>query len=326
MRRFLLALVAAALLVGCATAKDEEVETKEESVEDSPYISQINEQQPWGVPSASEMTQEQWDAMFPPKEDVPEIVEDAAPTDELSSIEEPDASDEPVVESIEANPEDIESEESSVYETETETEGEPDVSFVLPEVEESYVPPAEESVEMPEMEYSLAGEDYRSLSWIFDEDETPDAKAIDRIEEVPAVRTDVWVEDVNPDLIGEMAEEYAQLEKVDMAKPDVWSTVLSFVKGNLLWFEVGGIALLFVVSASVVASNAAKRRSKEKESPVEDEGQEIDMTPGSYYASPTVYPNDDSLEDPKPESEGPEDYEEPAGTDSDDDPYNDGFM
>lgn len=312
----------AALLVGCATAKDEEVETKEGSVEDSPYISQITERQPWGVPSASEMTQEQWDAMFPPKEDAPEIVEDAAPTDELSSIEEPDVSDEPVEESIEENLEEVGSEESLVYEREKE----PDVSFILPDVEESYVPPAEESVEMPEMEYSLAGEDYRSLSWIFDEDETPDAKAIDRIEEVPAVRTDGWVEDVNPDLIGEMAEEYAQLEKVDMARPDAWSTVLSFVKGNLLWFEVGGIALLFVVSASVVASNAAKRRSKEKESPVEDEGQEIDMTPGSYYASPTVYPKDDSLEDPVSELEETEDCGEPAETDSDDDPYNDGFM
>lgn len=324
MRRFLFALMAAALLVGCATAKDETVEDREEPIGDSPYISQITQQQPWGVPSASEMTQEQWDAMFPQEEALPESEENSDLAEEFSKAEEPDASADATTEDpvVEESLKEVGEEGSPSHGTEEEE----DVSCVVLSEEESLAPSEETSIEMPEMEYSLAGEDYRSLSWIFDEDETPDAKAIDRIEEVPAVRTDVWVEDVNPDLIGEMAEEYAQLEKVDMAKPDVWSTVLSFVKGNLLWFEVGGIALLFVVSASVVASNAAKRRSKEKESPVEDEGQEIDMTPGSYYASPTVYPKDDSLEDSVSESEEPEDCKGPAETDSDDDPYNDGFM
>ena len=316
--------MAAALLVGCATAKDEAVETKEGFIEDSPYISQITQQQPWGVPSASEMTQEQWDAMFPPKEDVQETVEDTAPPEELLNVEEPDASiDEDIEEPLGERLAEVEGEEVPAYETEVES----DASYVvLPELEENYVPPVEESVEMPEMEYSLAGEDYRSLSWIFDEDETPDSKDIDRIEEVPIVRSDGWVDDVSSDLIGEMAKEYAQLEKIDMAKPDVWSSVVSFVKGNLLWFEVGGLALLFVVSAFVVTANAAKRRFKEKEKPVEDEGQEIDMTPGTYYASPTVYPKDDSLEDPVSDQEGPDCCEKPSGTDPDEDPYNDGFM
>lgn len=315
----ILVLLVLIVCVSCATA-----ETSSETSKTNTAKAETMQAEPWLYPSATSMSATQWDELF--KKEEPVIEE---PTEEII---------EDILEEVVETPEEEIEEEIAIEETIEEPVEESSIKILEDEKEEEFVQ-EEEQIELPEMEWNFAGEDYRNISWLLEEEPAVETEKIQDIEKSAVVEQGDWVEEMNPDLITEMAKEYKALEEVDMAQPSFKEKALSFFKNNLLYFELGGLLIVFLIVLKMLVSKAKKRHAEAQILPEEDEGVEVNMTPG-YYESPNRVPQsykdeigDDSKEKPedKPvENKGPDEDEE---EDDDEEPeeesnagrYDDGF-
>lgn len=306
MRRVLFILALALLLASCATTEVDIEASAETVVESIEQISATRAQEAssWvNTPSSKSVSNEEWDALFNKPVEVaeePEVL--SGPVEEV--VEETtkvvaEVPVEPVIEELEAVSEagqDFQAEESPVETTaisiaepaEIKEQGEPSAEVLEPEPEEEFIVEQEEEIVLPEVEYEFAGEDYRDASFILE----PEEEIIITSPEVETVVVETGIEPeekVNPNIIAEIAEEYKELEKTDMAKPSFKDRAVSFLKKNLLCLELIAIAILvvFIVVIFTKRTKKAKKARKEGVKPEEDEGEEIDMTP-SYYVSPNA--------------------------------------
>lgn len=274
------------LLVCVSCATKETVKETEKAVE-------TVQAEPWLYPSVKNISASQWDELFKATEE-----EKPQETTEIPPVEEPieEVVEKPVEEAVEAIEETVEEVVESVKEE--------SAVKILAEEEEKPVVQEEEQIELPEMEWNFAGEDYRDLSWVLEEEPAVATTELQGIEKSTTTEQGQWVEEMNPDLITEMAKEYKALEEQDMVQPTFKEKVLAFVKQNLLYIEIAGLVIIFAIVLKVLVSRAKKRHEGALEKPVEDEGEEVDMTP-SYYVSPNVVPQSykdeigDEVEDTK---------------------------
>lgn len=301
--------------------------TKETAKETEKAVETV-QAEPWLYPSVKNISTSQWDELFKATEE-----EKPQETPEIPLVEEPieEVVEKPVEEATEAIEETVEEVVEEVIE---EPEKEESAVKILAEEEEKPVIQEEEQIELPEMEWNFAGEDYRDLSWVLEEGPAVETTELQGIEKSTTTEQGQWVEEMNPDLITEMAKEYKALEEQDMAQPTFKEKVLAFVKQNLLYIEIAGLVIIFAIVLKVLVSRAKKRHEGTLEKLVDDEGQEVDMTP-SYYVSPNVVPQSykdeigDEVEDTKmPSKEKSENatHENKVSTEVDtEENYDDGF-
>lgn len=281
----ILVLLVLIVCVSCATA-----ETSSETSKTNTAKAETMQAEPWLYPSAMSMSAAQWNELFKKEEPVieepkEELIEEIP--EEVTETLEEEVGEEIVIEEVIEEP----VEESSIK--------------ILEDEKEEETTQEEEQIVLPEMEWNFAGEDYRSLSWLLEEEPAVETEEIQDIEKSAVVEQGDWVEEMNPDLITEMAKEYKALEEVDIAQPSFKEKALSFFKNNLLYFELGGLLIVFLIVLKMLVSKAKKRHAEAQVVPEEDEGVEVNMTPG-YYESPNRVPQsykdeigDDSKEESK---------------------------
>lgn len=309
MRKFLIFVLFVLCCVSCATKAPEGV------VETTPKAEMVAE--PWLIPSSQGLSEAQWDELFnKPVEPEPEVKE--LPI--IEELEEPEEVIEEVVEPIADKA--IETVEPACEPDEEEViEAPPAVVLEDVPTEEFEIEPEEEVI-LPEMDYSFAGEDYRNLSWLFNEEESKVETAEVPQVETAIIETVVEVEEVDPNVIAEIAEEYKELEEIDMARPSIKEQVISFLRANVLFLELGAISILIAILIVMLSKRKKKAKEQAEQKPEEDAGQEIDMTPG-YYTSPTKFeeaPEKATEPEQTLEAQGYEEY-----TEEDEEEYQDGF-
>lgn len=293
MRKFLFILSIVLLLASCATKAPETViepEVTEESKAEQGWVNKA---------STYALSGEQWDALF------------SKPTEEPAEEVQAEVIEEPIVEEVEAivvaeafpeaEEEPVGTTAISITEpVRIKEQPEPSAEILADIPEEQFVVEQEEVI-LPEMEYEFAGEDYRDLTWLFAEEE------VSEVAEEPAVETVVVEtiiepeEEISADIITQLAQEYKELERIDMAEPELKDKVLAVLKENLLYIEIGVIVLLLAVLIARLVKRSKKAREQAQVTPEVDEGEEIDMTP-SYYVDPNVAAKKPKEEPSKTES------------------------
>ena len=259
-------------MVGCATSRPEvapSVETLQEEVTREMTAPS------WLVtPSASVMSDEEFTKLQERVtvsiiEDPEEIVEE--PVEEI--FEEIIEIAQPIEEVVEEPVEEV-AEEVVEEPVEEEVVEESLVNILADEVEETYIPEQEELTEMPEMEYEFAGEDYRNLDFVLEEEPQIELNNMDGIENAQVVTYGEYVEEMNPEIITAMASEYQALEEIDMAEPTTKEKVLNFVQDHMLIIEMVILFLAVAICIRIVIKRT-KKTSQEKKEEVADEGEEI---------------------------------------------------
>ena len=294
-------------MVGCATSRPEvapSVETLQEEVTREMTAPS------WLVtPSASVMSDEEFTKLQErvtvsiieePEETVEEIPEEiieiAQPVEEV--VEEP----------VEEVAEEVIEEEILKEEVVEESL----VNILADEVEEIYIPEQEELTKMPEMEYEFAGEDYRNLDFVLEEEPQIELNNMDGIENAQVVTYGEYVEEMNPEIITAMASEYQALEEIDMAEPTTKEKVLSFVRDHMLIIEMVILFLAVTICIRIVVKRT-KKTSQEKKEEVADEGEEIVRDFQSWRQEVKKEAKDESIDVPedKPEEDAKvEDYDD----------------
>lgn len=294
-------------MVGCATSRPEvapSVETLQEEVTREMTAPS------WLVtPSASVMSDEEFTKLQErvtvsiieePEETVEEIPEEiieiAQPVEEV--VEEP----------VEEVAEEVIEEEILKEEVVEESL----VNILADEVEETYIPEQEELTKMPEMEYEFAGEDYRNLDFVLEEEPQIELNNMDGIENAQVITYGEYVEEINPEIITAMASEYQALEEIDMAEPTTKEKVLSFVRDHMLIIEMVILFLAVTICIRIVVKRT-KKTSQEKKEEVADEGEEIVRDFQSWRQEVKKEAKDESIgvpEDRPEEDAKVEDYDD----------------
>ena len=289
----LLILLFSLLLVSCATRAPEVAPQAqvEPVVEEEPETAETQDEEPWywiNTARAVGLTDEEFAAFLISLGVTPETeeAEEEPVSEEIAEVvaeEEPSEESEAVLlvgelEEVEESPAGTDAI-SKIEPTEVNESEEPSAEIRTYEAEE------EPEIELPELEFKFVGEDYRSLSLIFEEEmsivETPSFTA------VTIVDNTVPEETVSADVITALAIEYKELEKIDFAKPSFKSRVVTFLKEHILFIELGVLAILAAVIAIIFVKRGKKVRAQAQEVPVIDEGEEIVLIP-RYYVSPNA--------------------------------------
>lgn len=317
MKRFAFVLMIVVLLaaVSCRSSSMQEPEIKQEEPQPAP--------ESWAPPAASAgtLTEDEWNRLFPPQ---PEKTEEPAGEEaQEESLPEPEKTVSPeVVPIIIDEPET----EEPVVEEET---GEP--SFILddePVIEVSFDIGPDDEVEISQApaEIEFAGEEEPSWSWLDTSEASAEPAPITEITEVvpEVIENSGWVEDVNPDIVSAIAQDYENLHDGISAKPAFSDRIRNFLREYLLWIygTVGVLILAVVIIAAVIS---AKKRIANAPKREEDEGEEIVTDFGAprpdaqYYRSP--------LSDPVPEEKSEDSEDTPAGSQEEpgEQEYDDGF-
>lgn len=275
----------------------------------------------WNRPgvSAVTLTDEQWLALFPEPEtqEKPETIEELPP---VEVIEEPPREPEVIPEVFE---EEITEETSESEIIEEDTTEPVIVHFSSDEI--SFEEETEEiiSSDLPVM---LAGEEKANWEWITNEEETEGLETVSPLPVEQIIDPESgFVEDVNPEIVSAIADDYNTLYQGLGEKPGFKEYVLKFVIDNLLYIYAGVIVLIIIITITAVIKN--KKKQNEKEEIEEDKGEEIitvmdGLTTRNeieYYRSPednSEFKEESEEITPVPESK-PEEQSE--------DDYDDGF-
>ena len=294
-------------MVGCATSRPEvapSVETLQEEV------AREMTAPAWLVtPSASVMSDEEFTKLQERVtvsiiEEPEEIGEE--PIEEVS--EEIIEITKPVEEIVEESTEEV-AEEVIEEELVEEIVEENLVSVLADEVEETYIPEQEEFTEMPEMEYEFAGEDYRNLDFVLEEEPQIELNNMDGIENAQVVTYGEYVEEMNPEIITAMASEYQALEEVDMAEPTTKEKVLSFIQDHMLIIEMAILFLAIAICIKIVVKRT-KKTSQEKKEEVADEGEEVVRDFQSWREEVKEEAENNPIDIPEEKEEKVEDYDD----------------
>lgn len=280
-------------LVGCATAKTEPItETIQEEVEREMTAPA------WLVtPSASVMSDEEFAKL---QERVT-----------VSIIEEPEETIEVVGPPVEEIVEEVVEKPAKeiveeVVEPVEEVVEESLVNILADKAEEPFIPEQEKIVEMPEVEYEFAGEDYRDLSFVLEKEPQVELSNIEGIENTQVVTYGEYVEEINPEIITAMSEEYKALEEIDMAEPTMQEKLLKFAQKHLLIIEVVILVLAVLLCIRVIVKRNKKATNEQKEE-VADEGEEIVQNFQSYRAEVRAEAKEEAVKEEAPKVE---DYED----------------
>ena len=293
----LLILLFSLLLVSCATRAPEVAPQAqvEPVVEEEPETAETQDEEPWywiNTARAVGLTDEEFAAFLISLGVTPETeeAEEEPVSEEIAEVvaeEEPSEESEAVLlvgelEEVEESPAGTD----AISEIEpVQVEEQPEPSAEIPADILAYEAEEEPEIELPELEFKFVGEDYRSLSLIFEEEmsiaETPSFTA------VTIVDNTVPEETVSADVITALAIEYKELEKIDFAKPSFKSRVVTFLKEHILFIELGVLTILAAVIAIIFVKRGRKVRAQAQEVPVIDEGEEIVLIP-RYYVSPNA--------------------------------------
>ena len=339
-KNILLVLVTALLLVSCATRAPEVAPQAqvEPVVKEEPETAETQDEEPWywiNTARAVGLTDEEFAAYLislgvtpkteevekePVSEEIAEVVAEEEPSEEseavllvgeLEEVEESPAGTDAIseIEPTEVN---------ELEEPSAEIPAETIVEILADETEEAIIPEEEDKIELPELQFEFAGEDYRNLSWVLEPEEVVETEEVPPLETVIVEKT-VPEETVRAEEIAALAAEYKELERIDMAKPSFKTRVLTFAREHILFIELGVLAIVAIIIAVIFVKRGRKMRAQAQEAPVIDEGEEIVMTP-SYYTSPNAAAersdtmpkgseagSEDSRED-EPESESKAEY------------------